>query len=58
MKRRTVKTTIMVALIAALCAAPAYAQQATGTQGAQSATKIKHRPQPPHARIVLPTRIA
>ena len=43
MKRRTVKTTIMVALIAALCAAPAYAQQATGTQGAQSATKIKHR---------------
>jgi arylsulfatase A-like enzyme len=43
MKRRTVNTTIMVALIAALCAAPAYAQQATGTQGAQSANQIKHR---------------
>jgi arylsulfatase A-like enzyme len=43
MKRKTVITTIRVALIAALCAAPAYAEQATGTQGAQSANQIKHR---------------
>ena len=43
MTQKTLKTIIWVALIVILCAAPAYARQATGTQGAHSATNIKHR---------------
>ena len=43
MKRKIVNTTILVALIATLCASPAYAQQTTKTPGAPGATEIKHR---------------
>jgi arylsulfatase A-like enzyme len=57
MKRRTVNTIIMVALIAALCAAPAYAEQATGTQGEPGATEIKHRSHLPMPNTVRPKLI-
>jgi arylsulfatase len=43
MTRKTLNIIIWVALIVTLCAAPAYARQATGTQEAHSTTNIKHR---------------
>ena len=54
MRRNAVNTTIGVALTAAFCAAPASAQQITGTPVAPSAAELKHRSHLPMPNTVRP----
>ena len=57
MKRKALNTTIRVALTAAFCAAPASAQQITGTPGTPSATEFKHRSHLPMPNTVRPSLV-